>query len=454
MSATNRKGSGQTAHRRRVLWLSLAAVGAATGAAGVVARALSLRGRDATGTPLALAQTGEGGAGAEGISRLRVSTAGWKTDFSRHTVPLGEIMSGGPGKDGIPPIDAPKFVDVPAAARWLKDVEPVIALDVDGAARAYPLQILIWHEIVNDALGGVPVTVTFCPLCNTAIVFDRRLDGLVYDFGVSGNLRHSDLVMWDRQTESWWQQATGECIVGTLAGKRLTMLTASIISWQEFRATWPRGEVLSRETGHNRAYGRNPYVGYDEVGKPPFLYRGPVDGRLPPMERVLLVEIPAGDGGAAGAGISGSPTGAVSAENVARAVYPFSALSRRRVVHDELAGRPLVAFWAPGTTSALDGADIAASRDVGAAAAFAPEIEASPGDAVDGTGRLPSRLTFRPDPRAAGRFVDDQTGSTWSISGRAVAGPLEGRQLRRLLHGNHFWFAAAAFVPEAAIRLV
>ena len=385
--------------------------------------------------------------GDAGDSRLRVSAAGWKTDFSRHTVPLGEIKAGGPGKDGIPPIDTPKFVDVPASARWLKDVEPVIALEVNGAARAYPLQILIWHEIVNDALGGVPVTVTFCPLCNTALVFDRRLNGVVHDFGVSGNLRHSDLVMWDRQTESWWQQATGECIVGTLAGQRLTMLPASIVAWQEFRAVWPKGEVLSRETGHSRAYGRNPYVGYDEVGKPPFLYRGPIDGRLPPMERVLLVEIPPA-GGEAGAAAVARP------ENVARAVYPFSALAQRRVVHDSLAGAALVAFWAPGTASALDGADIAASRDVGAAAAFAPEIEGEAGDSEGGAGSVPSPLTFRPAPRAAGRFVDDQTGSTWSITGRAVAGPLEGRQLRRLVHGNPFWFAAAAFVPEAAIRLL
>ncbi|MGI8424858.1 MAG: DUF3179 domain-containing protein [Chloroflexota bacterium] len=406
--------AGRAASGRRALLLSLGTVAAAAGVvgvagvAGVAARGGAL-GRAAPGAPAARPQSGEEN------DRLRVSPSGWKTDFSKRTVPLGEIMSGGPGKDGIPPIDAPKFVDVPAAAAWLKDVEPVIALELNGAARAYPLQILIWHEIANDTLGGVPVVVTFCPLCNTALVFDRRLDGTHHDFGVSGNLRHSDLLMWDRQTESWWQQATGQAIVGELAGKRLTMIPAQIVSWQDFRTTWPRGDVLSRETGHSCAYGRNPYVGYDEVGKAPFLYRGPTDGRLPPMERVLLVEI-----------------------GERQVAYPFSRLAERRVVNDALDGTPLVALWSRGTASALDRADIATSRDVGAAAAFSPMVD-------------DARLTF--SAAGDGRFRDAETRSTWSITGVAVDGALRGRQLTPLVHGNHFWFAAAAFRPDAALRL-
>ncbi|HEV2121692.1 MAG TPA: DUF3179 domain-containing protein [Chloroflexota bacterium] len=378
------------------------------------------------------------GANAEGQSstpprppldtRLQVSTAGWKTDFSKHTVSLSEIISGGPGKDGIPPLDRPAFEPVAQASAWLRDQEPVIALDIGSEPRAYPLQILIWHEIVNDVVGSVPVTVTFCPLCNTAIVFDRRLDGTVHDFGVSGNLRHSDLIMWDRQTESWWQQATGEAIVGELAGKTLTMLPASIISWKEFRTTWPGGAVLSRDTGHRRAYGQNPYVGYDEVGKPPFLFRGPTDGRLPPMERVLLVDVPHQTG-------------------TAYAVYPFSLLSARRVLHDTVAGQPLVAFWAPGTASALDRGTIATSRDVGAAAAFVPELVETHGAAPTDT------LTFAPKEDDPGHFRDEQTGSTWSVTGQTIAGALQGQRLRPLVSGSHFWFAAAAFRPEAELRL-
>ena len=185
----------------------------------------------------------------EELAEARISTRGWKTDFSRHSVPYSEVFSGGVPRDGIPPIDDPKFTTPEQANGWLGEQEPVIAFELNGDARAYSLQILTWHEIVNDLVGDVPVAVTFCPLCNSAIVFDRRLEGIVYDFGVSGNLRNSDLIMWDRQTESWWQQFTGEAIVGELAGKRLTFIPASIISWADFKAANPEGKVLSRDTG-------------------------------------------------------------------------------------------------------------------------------------------------------------------------------------------------------------
>ena len=160
------------------------------------------------------------------LRRASFRTFGWRTDFSRHSVPYDEFLSGGPPRDGIPPIDNPKFVSPGEADQWLEGLEPVIFVDIEGDARAYPLQILTFHEIVNDEVGGIPVAVTFCPLCNSAITFDRRLGGVVYTFGTSGNLRNSDLVMWDRQTESWWQQFTGEAIVGVLTGKRLSFLAS------------------------------------------------------------------------------------------------------------------------------------------------------------------------------------------------------------------------------------
>ncbi|HCL25256.1 MAG TPA: hypothetical protein DHW65_02765, partial [Dehalococcoidia bacterium] len=122
---------------------------------------------------------------------------GWKTDFQYHSVPFTDIISGGPPRDGIPPLDNPRFVDVNMADEWLSDLEPVISFELNGDVRAYPIQILMWHEVVNDVVGGVPVTVTFCPLCNSAIVFERTINGMVFDFGTSGNLRNSDLVMWD-----------------------------------------------------------------------------------------------------------------------------------------------------------------------------------------------------------------------------------------------------------------
>lgn len=232
---------------------------------------------------------------APASERISFSKSGWKTNFSRHSIPLSEIIPGGPPRDGIPPIDKPHFVSLTEGDSFLKDTEPVIVFEHRGDARAYPLQILIWHEIVNDTVGGLPVAITFCPLCNTAIAFDRRLEGQVLDFGTTGNLRHSDLVMWDRQTESWWQQITGEAIVGELTSKRLTLLPAAIVSWRDFRATYPQGQVLSRRTGYDRPYGTNPYVGYDDINDSPFLFKGRPDRRLPPMERVVTVEINGGN---------------------------------------------------------------------------------------------------------------------------------------------------------------
>jgi hypothetical protein len=337
----------------------------------------------------------------------------FKTDFSRHTVPYTEILSGGPPKDGIPAIDSPQFVTVAEANSWLKDVEPVILVQVGADARAYPLQILMWHEIVNDTVGGVPLAVTFCPLCNTAIAFERTLDGRVLDFGTTGRLRFSNLIMYDRQTESWWQQAEGDAIAGELAGRRLAFYPATIVSWAEFRKAHPDGKVLSRETGYTRDYGSNPYVGYDDVNQPPFLYQGPpTPGKLPPMARVLTVDL--------------------NGETVA---YPYNVLAEVRVVNDMVGGRPVAVFWAGGVASALDNSTIALGREVGAAAAFSPELD----------GR---RLIFRAEGK---RIVDAETGSEWDVLGRAVKGELAGRQLAPIVSVNHFWFSWAAFKPETRI---
>jgi len=215
-------------------------------------------------------------------------TDGWDTNFCLHNVPYDEIFSGGPPRDGIPPIDSPRFESVESADTWIEDVEPVIILEVNDDVRAYPLQILIWHEIVNDEVDGQPVVVTFCPLCNTALVFARPIiNGELLTFGTSGNLRISDLVMWDRQTESWWQQFNGEAIVGDLTGTKLEFLPSAIISWADFKSKHPEGQVLSIETGFPRSYGRNPYTGYDDINSYPFAYTGDLNDRLPAMARVL-----------------------------------------------------------------------------------------------------------------------------------------------------------------------
>ena len=339
--------------------------------------------------------------------------AEFSTDFSLHSVPYSEILSGGPPKDGIPALDAPRFVSAAEADAWLEDREPVIFFQLGADARAYPLQIFMWHEIVNDVVDGVPVAVTFCPLCNSAVAFRRTVDGQVLDFGTTGRLRFSNLVMYDRQTETWWQQATGEAIAGALTGARLEPLPAAVISWAEFKRAAPDGRVLSRETGFSRPYGNNPYSGYDDMDNAPFLYRGPqTPGQLPPMARVLTIE-----------------------HQGEAAAYPYEALAQAGAVNDTVGGAPVVVFWQAGTASALDAGSVAAGRDVGSAAAYLRRV----------AGRT---LTFLP---AAEGFTDAETGSAWNLLGEAFSGPLTGARLEPVVSINHFWFSWAAFRPETRI---
>jgi hypothetical protein len=335
------------------------------------------------------------------------------TDFSKHSVSYSEILSGGPPKDGIPPIDNPKFITVSEADEWLEDVEPVIFIQVGDDARAYPIQILMWHEIANDVIGGEPITVTFCPLCNTGIAFVRTVEGQVLDFGTSGRLRFSNLIMYDRQTETWWQQASGEAIAGELTGTQLDFYPAAMISWEDFKSNHPDGSVLSRETGFSRDYGRNPYTGYDNINNSPFLYFGPdTPGTLKAMERVLTVE--------------------TEDESVA---YPYSVLQEVGVINDTVAGQDIVVFWEDGTASALDSGTVATGDDVGSANAFSREVDGQ-------------TLTFSTDGEG---IIDDQTGSQWNVLGEAMSGELGGTQLTPVVSINHFWFSWAAFKPETSV---
>lgn len=340
----------------------------------------------------------------------------WRTDFSRISVPAEEIVSGGPPRDGIPAVDEPRFESVESADSWLGDRDPVLVIERNGVVKAYPLGILIWHEIVNDDISGLPVTATFCPLCNTALVFVAEVDGVALDFGTTGRLRNSDLIMYDRQTETWWQQALGEAIVGDLLGTMLQLYPANQFGWGMVRERYPEALVLSRDTGYpeymNR-YGRNPYPGYDRIGNEPMraFIRDRTDPRLPAMERVVAVEI--GDGWA----------------------VSFGQLSEVRVVNAELDGTPFTVFWAPGNASALDSWSVPEGRDVGQTSVFDRRLD----------GRL-YEFEF-----AEGQFRDRETGSIWDLTGRAVDGPLEGRSLTRVGHGNHFWFAWIVFRPDSQV---
>lgn len=340
----------------------------------------------------------------------------WRTDFGRSVVPFEEIVPGGPPKDGIPALDAPTFVSAGEADDWLEGREPVAVVVLGGEAKAYPLQILIWHEIVNDVVGDVPVTITFCPLCNTTLAFDRRHGDRVLDFGTTGLLRHSDMIMYDRQTETWWQQAVGEAIVGELAGDRLIPIPAPVLGWDQARDAHPDLRVLDRETGHTRRYGENPYRGYDTRGGPIATFiRKRTDRRLNAMDRVVALD-------------EGEPAVAV----------PFEMLRDHRVVALATTAGPRVIFWAPGQASALDRARIGSGREVGSVAVYSP--------VVDGT-----VLEFDPADQE-GRYRDRVTGTVWTLSGEAVSGPLRGRRLAAVAHSTPFWFAWVAFRPDTRIE--
>jgi hypothetical protein len=354
--------------------------------------------------------------------QLRRLTQAWNTNWNLHTISYDEILSGGPPRDGIRSIDDPQFISPEAAAAWLADNEPVIALDLNGDARAYPLSIITWHEIVNDEVGGIPAVVTFCPLCNSALAFDSRVGDQTFEFGVSGLLRNSDLIMYDRTTETLWQQFTGEAIAGDLAGERLTFLPTSIVSFADFKAAHPDGQILSRESGgrDTSRYGNNPYAGYDtydhvlSAGGNLALFRGDVDGRLAAADRVVTVSL--------------------DEQNIDVA-YPVALLETLRVVNDSQGDRDLVIFFTPGTASALGSRVIADAEDVGATGVFDPNLDGQ-------------KLTFQFDGE---NIVDEETGSVWNILGQAIEGPLAGQELEPIVHGDHFWFSWAAFKPDTII---
>ncbi len=335
----------------------------------------------------------------------------FSTDFSRRAVDPAEVRSGGPPKDGIPAIDAPQFVAPAAADQWLGEKEPVLLMRRDGQVKIYPLQILMWHEIVNDRIGDTAVTVTFCPLCNTGIAFNRRFQGRILDFGTTGRLRNSNLIMYDRQTETWWQQADGKGIAGRYTGSRLSFLPVQRASWGEARDRFPEAQVLSRETGFNRSYGRNPYRGYDAPGNRPFLYDGPTPPEREEIARVLQI----------------SHRGETE-------ILPYEELAQSRVRELTLRGERLVVLFEPGTASALDRLAIEEGRSVGSANAYLSRL-----------GERELRFRYR-----LGRITDIQTGSRWNSLGEAVSGPLQGSRLEPVIAADHFWFSAWAFYGETS----
>lgn len=337
----------------------------------------------------------------------------WKTDLSKYSIDLSELRAeeGRPPKDSIPSIDRPQFDTVAEASKWLVAGEPAVVVEHGGEARAYPLQILLWHELVNDQMGETPILVSFCPLCNSAIVFDRRVDGEPHTFGVASFLRHNGMVMYDRQTDSLWQQLTGEAIVGTLTGRQLDPLPSRVVPFAVFAASHPEGRVLNRLTGYFPPYGESTYTGYEFGDGQPAGAAKPMR-RGERMERVLAITV------------EGRRRG-----------YVFDYLRRMRVLEDRLRGVRYAVFYEPEMLTPLDAARISESRAVGTAAAYLTEVDGK-------------RLRFR---RRGGKIVDRETGSTWNVLGVAEDGPLKGIRLTPAPQAIHFEFAFRTFFPRSEL---
>ena len=236
-------------------------------------------------------------------------------DFSKHSVPLDQILSGGPPKDGIPAILKPTFIKA-AEAGFLNEQDRILGLVEGGEAKAYPIKILNWHEIVNDTLAGKPVVVTYCPLCGTGIGFHPVVNGRLLIFGVSGLLYQSDMLMYDHQSESLWSQISMEAIAGSMTGATLTHIFLEHTTWEEWRRAHPATLVLSTKTGYSRNYQRDPYLGYAQRADLMFPTVN-TDSRFHPKEWIIGLKV----GGIFKA-------------------YPFSELQKiKGLVHDQINGQ-------------------------------------------------------------------------------------------------------------------
>ena len=345
----------------------------------------------------------------------------WKTDITKHSVKLSEIQIVLP-KGSFPTLDFPNFVGKEKGLSMFFAKEPVIAIEIDGKAKAYSLNILTMHEISNDVLSGVPILVTYCPLCNSGIVYLRKLvyngkENLM-EFEPSGMLRNSDMVMLDRNTETLWQQLMGVAIVGELDKKELAILPSLIISVEEFFNRYPQGEIMSKKTGFvesEKNYGTNPYKNYDNENAKPyerFFDSDKIDKRLPPMERIVDIE-----------------------NNGKYKVYTFSDIEKKGVINDTFKSKKVVLFHQSGTVSVLDQVNINESKDIGTIAVYNRKLDTK-------------ELTFEKENKV---FKDLQTNSSWDITGYCFDGKLKGKQLQIEPHSNHFAFAWLAFYPESEI---
>jgi hypothetical protein len=322
-------------------------------------------------------------------------------------VPLDQIVSGGPPRDGIPSIDNPKFVSSEeASSNFLQGSDLVIGLEINGDMRAYPLKILVWHEIVNDDVGGTPVAVTYCPLCFTSQVFNRTVDGQVVEFGTSGKLYNSNLVMYDRTSESLWSQAMAKGIVGKHAGKDLERIPFDVAAWNEWKKLHPESKVLSTDTGFGRPYGVDPYGTY--YTEPNILF--PVshkDDRLGPKEIVIGLE-----------------------DNDNHKAYRISDTENKKVVNDAIGNKQIALV----------------SLEPFMVRVFDRSIQ------LDSSGSQVTTLQLDYES-SSDLLVDKETGTKWNFDGKAVEGRMNGKLLTRLPLDEGFWFSWVAFHPDTEVYM-
>ena len=344
----------------------------------------------------------------------------WKTDTINHSVPLSEIQIVLP-KGSFPTLDNPIFVSRNESLEMFFAEEPVIAIEINGVAKAYPLNILTMHEISNDMLEGIPILVTYCPLCNSGIVYNRELSTSsgkeILEFEASGMLRNSDMVMLDRKTETLWQQLMGVGIVGDYNEVQLKIIPSLIVSVYEFFVRYPEGEIISKKTGFpdvQKNYGYNPYGKYDEKENPfqNFFNSDKVDKRLPAMDRIVDIE-----------------------HEGSYKVYSFTNVAKKGVINDTFKTKEVVLFYKSGTVSVLDENDISTSKDIGSVTVFNSVLDNQ-------------KLIFK---KRKNIFFDTKTKSKWDITGQCYEGQLKGKQLKIEPHSNHFAFAWLAFNPDSEI---
>ncbi len=321
-----------------------------------------------------------------------------ETDGVLHAIPLGDIITGNPAKDGIPSIDDPSYESVGAADLYLDDNGFGLAVEVAGSYRYYPYQILVWHEIVNDTFNGQDLLVTYCPLCYTGIVFEREVADEVVEFGTSGKLYNSNLLMYDRKTDSLWSQAMGEAVVGELTGATLTLYPSLTVSWADFKSEHPSAQVLSRNTGFDRDYTSDPYGprGYYENASVWFPLSNE-DGRAHPKTIIYGHR-----------------------NDAAQKAYAAGAIEETKVLNDTVGPDSLVIFW---------------DSNLNTVKGFSRQLD---GDVLE----FEQTDDF---------LTDTRTGSLWNYDGEAVSGDYRGRQLEVLPLENSFWFSWAATYPETEL---